>query len=248
MVIPESRYQKSTRFWYSIHRRTITLMEVLIVISILALGSGMVAININKAIVEQRFRSEVGLIVDEMRLAQDLMLILGTDVHLHFAESKGGKGIQYWLELETNVSAHVQRELLRKRKELQTIKGVFLEDKLVWEIKESHIDVKFLSNGAVMSEGVMRLATSSDENVPKGTLESFICLAGYPNPIINSRNREEAEASCHQFEEGLDERLTKDTISKLPERIKKIESQESVPLKEKDDNKEKDNKKLPGAK
>lgn len=238
------------RFWYSFQRRAITLMEVLIVISILAIGSGIVAISINKAIVEQRFRSEVGLIVDEMRLAQDLMLILGTDVHLHFAESKDGKSIQYWLELETNVSPHVQRELLRKRKDLKTIVGVFLDDKLLWEIKESHIDVKFLSNGAVMSEGIMRLATSSDENVPKGTLESFICLAGYPNPIISSRNKEEAEASCYHFEEGLDDRLTKDTVSKLPERLKKIESQENTPSKdqEKDDKKNKDKQNPPGGK
>jgi hypothetical protein len=225
-------------------------MEVLIVISILAIASGIVAISINKAIVEQRFRSEVGLIVDEMRLAQDLMLILGTDVHLHFAEAKSGEGIQYWLELETNVSPHVQRELLRKRKELKTIKGVFLEDKLLWEIKESHIDVKFLSNGAVMSEGIMRLATSSDENVPKGTLESFICLAGYPNPIISSRTKEEAEASCYHFEEGLDDRLTKDTVSKLPERLKKVESQENTPTKDKDkdDKKNKDNQNPSGGK
>lgn len=221
-----------------IRRQAITLIEMLIVIIILSIASGIVAISINKAIVDQRFRTEVGLIVDEMRLAQDLMLILGTDVHLHFAEAKDKQGIEYWLELETKLPQNVQREVQRKKKVLKTIKGVFLEDELLWEIKESHIDVKFLSNGAVMSKGIMRLASSDDERVPKGTLESFICLAGYPKPIVSSQDKEEAEKSCKMFEEGLDERLTKDTILRLPEKLKSSESQESqvAPKDKKDQN------------
>lgn len=211
----------------AIQRRAITLLEVVIVITILSIASGAVAIGINKALVEQHFRTEVDLIVNEMKLAQDLMLILGTDVHLHFAEAKKNEGIEYWLELETKLPQNVQREVQRKKKVLKTIKGVFLEDSLLWEIQESHIDVKFLSNGAVMSKGIMRLATSSDENIPAGTLESFIYLAGYPRPIVSSRTKEEAEEAYQKLEDDQDERLTKDTILKLPEKLREPKSNKS---------------------
>lgn len=208
----------------TIRRLPITLLEVIIVIALLSLVSGIVAVSINKALVNQRFQTEVGMIVDEMRLAQDLMLILGTDVHLHFEEDKKkGEGILYWLELETTLPENIQYEVLR-RKILKTIKGVFLADELITEIKESHIDVKFLSKGAVMSKGIMRLATTSDENVPKGALEGFICLAGYPKPIFSSDSKEQAENSCQKFEEGLDEKLTQDTILRLPEKLKQPDS------------------------
>jgi hypothetical protein len=227
----------------AIRRRAITLLEVVIVVIILSIASGIVAININNALIEQRFRSEVGLIVDEMRLAQDLMLILGTDVHLHFAETKKGDAIEYWLELETRLPQNVEREIKRKRKALKAIKGVFLEDELLSEIQESHLDVKFLSNGAVMSKGVMRLATSSDENVPKGTLESFICLAGHPKPIVSSRTKEEAEEACQKLEDDLDERLAKDTIERLPEKLFKTNSQDKQTTPEKSEPNPKDNKK-----
>jgi len=207
----------------NIRRLPITLLEVIIVIAILSLASGIVAVSINKALVEQRFRTEVEKIVDEMRLAQDLMLILGTDVHVHFAEHKSGKGIVYWLDLETTLPENLKYEILREKPKLQTIKGVFLADELVTEVKEKHIDVKFLSNGSVMSKGIMRLATSDDERVPKGTLESFICLAGYPQPIFSRDSKEEAEKLCQKFEEGLDERLTQDTMQRLSEKLKQPE-------------------------
>lgn len=201
---------------------TITLLELLLVIAILAMVSGIVVVSINKALVDQRFRTEVDLIVNEMRLAQDLMLILGTDVHLNFSEDESGSGIKYWISLETSLPKNVQKEVLRKRKPLTTIHGVFLNDELVFEVKEKHIDVKFLSKGAIMSKGIMRLASSDQETPQKGVLEKYICLAGYPRPIHSSDTKEEAERDCVAFEEDLDERLTKDTILRLPERLQEL--------------------------
>lgn len=208
----------------AIHRRAITLIEVLIVISILSLVAGIAAVGLNKAIFDQRFRTEVSMIVDSLRMAQDLMLVLGTDVHVHFAE-ENNEGIKYWIELETTLPKNVEREVLRKRPLLKAIKGVFLADKLLAETQESHLDVKFLSNGAVMSKGIMRLASSSDENVPKGTLESFICLAGYPNPIASRDTKEEAEKACNDFDDRSDDRVAQDTFSRLPEKLKQKDSQ-----------------------
>lgn len=226
----------------AIHRRAITLIEVLIVLSILSLAAGIVAVGLNKAVVDQRFRTEVSMIVDSLRLAQDLMLVLGTDVHVHFAEEKS-EGIKYWIELETSLPENVQREVLREKPLLKAIKGVFLADKLLTEVQESHLDVKFLSNGAVMSKGVIRLATSSDENVPKGTLESFICLAGYPRPIASSDTKDDAEKDCNAFDDRSDDRISQDTFSRLPDKLKQKD-----PVKDNEDAKDKEKESKKGEK
>jgi len=234
----------------TIQRRAITLLEMIIVIAILSLASGIVAISISKALVDQRFRSEVGMVVDELRLAQDLMLILDTDVHVYFKLNSNRNGIDYGIELETQLSPHVQREVTRKKKSLTTVKGIFFRDDL--ERRENYIDIKFLSNGAVMSSGILRLATTDDESVPKGTLESFVCLAGYPKPIMSSETKEEAEKNCYKFEEGFDDRLTQDTIQRLPEKLKQpnLEEEKKEEEKDRDNNREKskDNKNQPAKK
>lgn len=204
-----------------VFRRHITLLEILIVMAVLALVGGLVSIGINKALVDQRFRTEVSLIVDDLRLAQDLMLILGTDVHVKFAEDKDKSGIKYWMEMETKLPESMEREVLRKRSNLKTIRGVFFEDLLPFELVPGQVDVKFLSKGSVMSRGVMRLATSDSENPPEGVLQTYICLSGYPKPIFSTDDKEKAAAECNFLvQKDADAKLTQDTFSKLPNKLK----------------------------
>lgn len=226
-----------------IRREAVTLLELLIVIAIISLASGVVAISINKAIVDQKFRTEVSMVVEELRLAQDLMLILSTDAHVHFESDKKEEGIRYYLELETALPLNIEREILRKKKPLKTIKGVFFRDELPLETKERHVDVKFLSNGAVMSKGIIRLASTDNENPPEGTLQAFICLSGYPKPILSSETLEEAIKLCTEIESDLDERIAKDTFSKLPDRLKPKKEEEENKDKEEKDKKKKTDKK-----
>lgn len=211
---------------YKILFRAITLLEVVIVMVILAIASAVVSININKALVEQRFMSEVDLIVSQLRLAQDIMLIMGVDSHLHFSSSKNNEGIEYWLETETNLPQNVQREVQRRRKKLTAIKGVFFKDELPNSNQENHITVSFLSKGDLMSKGIIRLATSSDENIPKGTLERFIYLPGYPKPIVSSRTIEESQESYQELDEDLDTAITRNTMLNLPESVKSQDTSE----------------------
>jgi prepilin-type N-terminal cleavage/methylation domain-containing protein len=209
----------------TIRRQAVTLLELLIVIAIITLASGVLAISINKAIVDQKFRTEVSKVVDALRLAQDLMLILGTDVRVHF-ESDAKSEIKYYLELETKLPINIEREILRQRKPLQTIKGVFFRDEISTETQSGKLNVKFLSNGAVMSKGVMRLASTDDQNSPEGTLQSYICLSGYPKPISSSENLEDAQKLCAEIDKSLDQRIAQDTFSKLPDRLKQKEQKE----------------------
>lgn len=204
-----------------VRRLPVTLLELLVVVAILAMASGIVMVSINKAVVDQRFRTEVGSVVDALKLAQDLMLILGTDVRVVFEETKNNDGIGFWLEMDTLLSPNVQREVSKRVHRLKTIKGVFFVDELLTEVQEGKIDVKFLSKGSVMSKGVMRLATSDSENPPAGTLESYICLEGYPKPIKSSETKEDADKECSSSDKDFDEKLTQDTMLKVPDKAKK---------------------------
>jgi type II secretory pathway pseudopilin PulG len=210
----------------SVSRRCVTLLEILIVIAILALVGGLVSIGINRAISEQRFRTEVGLVVDQLRLAQDLMLILGTDVRVIFAAEKGDKnaeGIRFWLELETKLSPELERELLRKHSPLKSIKGVFFKD----DTEPGKINVRFQSRGAVMSSGLMRLATTDMNPPPESALKSYICLSGYPRHIFSEDDPEKAAAGCKAAMDSVnDPALTQDTFSRISELLKPEEGAE----------------------
>src|SRR4051812_5988961 len=68
-----------------------TLVEILIVFFILALSIGIIGINIHKAIVQQRFETEVALVLEELRFAQDLMLILDGNFKVKFEKESNGE-------------------------------------------------------------------------------------------------------------------------------------------------------------
>lgn len=223
-----------------ITRRNVTLLELLIVIAILALVGGLVSIGINRALFEQRFRTEVSLIVDQLRLAQDLMLILGTDVRVVFAEDKNDKnsiGNKSSLELETSISRDIEREILRKSTVYKAVKGISFKDD---EQKAGQITVKFQSKGAVMSKGLMRLATVDGDNPPPGTLQSYICLSGYPRHIYSEDDVEKAKENCKEaIESTSDTALTQDTFSKIPELFKSEKESGAQKDQKKDDTEEK---------
>jgi hypothetical protein len=232
----------------SLRRLPVTLLELLVVIAILALASGIVGVSINKALVDQRFRTEVGTVVDELRLAQDLMLILGTDVRVVFKESANQEGVEFWLEMDKMLPPNIQRELVKRVHKLKTIKGVFFADELLTEVEEGRLDVKFLSNGSVMSRGVMRLASTDSEQPRPNILESYICLPGYPKPIKSSDTKEQADELCNKNDGEFDERLTVDTVQKIPEKVRKKESAQpdttkSTDTKDEDKDKNKSEKK-----
>lgn len=200
-------------------KRPVTLLEMLIVMALVAMIAGAVAIGIDRVLVDQRFRNEVGQIVDELKRAQDLMIILGADVHVKFAEQKDNKGIEYWLEMETKLSDSLQREVVNRKKQLKTIRGVFFKDPL--NQAEGAVDLRFMSKGAVMSRGLLRLSLSGDEPPPEHSLMTFICLSGYPRPIVAIDDKIEAEKGLEGENNAFNESLAKDTYDRLPDEVKK---------------------------
>lgn len=177
-----------------IRKPAITLVELLIVIAIIATVSGFIAINITTAVRQQRFRSEVSRVVDEMRLAQDLMLILGVGSSMKFEVTKGGDGIDYWLETALPLPQHWEALIKKENPTLKAIQVIQFQE----SEDEGKLEIKFLSPETGMSKGVLRLSTSErDEDL--GAITSYICLPGYPSPI-EYRLSDVNHAFCEQKE------------------------------------------------
>ena len=173
------------------------------------------------------------MIVDELRLAQDLMLILNTDVSVKFVVPPGEKKIDVLLETETALANSVQQEIKRKKMGLKTIRGVFFKDALGGSYTKDEVTLKFLSRGAVMSKGVMRLSSTDEQNPPSNALQSYICLSGYPRPIFSKDSQEAAEKECNDAQDdAYYQQLTRETFAMLPEKLnKKTEDKPQEPQK-----------------
>lgn len=187
-------------------RSHLTLIEMMIVMVIIALVGGVAAININGALKEQRFRTEVSIVLDQLRLAQDLMLILNTDVHLKFAEEKESQAITYWLEFDYPLAPHWEKELKRKHRPLQAIHRVDFKEGQQTPQTRGQLDLKFLSGGSVMSQGTLILSTSSGER-DDGGLTRYICLPGYPSPFRGASIKADDDCGV-EADASFDEQMT----------------------------------------
>lgn len=181
----------------STKRRFVTLLEMLIVMLLLSILFSVVGMQVHKAIREQRFHTEVSMVVDRLRLAQDLMLTLPGDITVVFVCRPEGKGIEYWLKVETPHETPAVTALTAKHYMLKEIQGVFFKDDLELTTpspQQGYLEVKFWSKGAVMSQGLIRLAASPEDPTPSGIRQAYVALSGYPEPLVCHHDRKQAES------------------------------------------------------
>ncbi len=190
-------------------RRCFTLIETIIVITIIALVAGVVAVNIGKAYQQQRFQSEVAMVVETLRLAQDLMLILQDDVHVIFTQND--KGIVFWLETRSPLAKNWESVVKRSHKTLKAVHAVKFLDQLQGPVRMGELDIKFLSGGTVMSKGVVRLS-STDDDTKRNALRSAILLYGFPHPIDSFTEEKWGDVSLKAQDEAYDDRITEITV------------------------------------
>ncbi len=186
-----------------LNKRTITLVEILIVISIIASIAGVVGLSIQKALREQRFKNEVEEFVSTLRLAQNLMLITDADIHVKVAQMNNEDGIAYTIESDRKLPEGWDRELKRPPKRFKAILHVSYD-----QASGGAVDLQFFSNGAVMSKGTIALATA-DTNNPAYALVRYIQLPGYPYPIKAVLN---PKTETSKFDE---DQLTQLTIQEI---------------------------------
>jgi len=191
-------------------KQNFTLIEMLLVIGLIVLVAGMVGINVRRALLEQRFRTEVALITDTLSLAQDLMLILGTDTNVTFTQEK--EGIKYQIHVESGLSKNWRKIIEKPAKKLNSIHSVLFQDELDYPTNPGEIVIRFLSGGSVMSRGVLRLSTHEDpENA--GLNRRAICLFGFPHSIITSMDDDKACLDVGVKE--YDEQVTIETAEEI---------------------------------
>ena len=164
-----------------LRKRHITMIEILLVITMLVMSVGVIGFNIFKAVREQRFLTEVSQVVDELRLAQNLMLIMNTDVRMKIITE--GNVNKYWLESDQRVTKSWEREMKRKPKELKYVQFVNFQDELNKDTITGSAEVRFLSGGMVMSRGWMRLSNTTED--VSGALVRYVHLPGHPSPIVS---------------------------------------------------------------
>lgn len=202
-----------------VRRLHITLVEILIVITILSLVAGVIGININRALMTQRFRTEVDLMVDTLRLSQDLMLILDTDVHLKVKAREDKKAIEYWLEVEGGVPKVWEPVIGRSRRTLDVTHMVNFVEQQPFPIPEGdQLDIRFQSGGSMMSKGVFRMSTHEEPYV-LGSLTRAICLRGYPHPIVSVPETEKSEECEEEEDTDFHNRLTFYTTQEILEDV-----------------------------
>lgn len=184
------------------------------VLTVLAILTGFIGINVSRALREQRFHAEVKLVVDQLRLAQDLMLIFNTNVQ--FKVISTDDGIAYGLEFDQPLTKRWSRELQRVHKNLKTIHAINFDTDTFGEGAGA---VRFLSGGAVMSHGMIRLATA-DRSGPD-VLESYIHLPGYPAPIeaVSTRHPENLNKRDSAFDEQLTQRTREEVQIQVAEAL-----------------------------
>ncbi len=188
----------------------------MVVMTVISLIAGVVGININKSVQEQRFRSEVGQVLDKLRLAQNFMLISGEEVKVHFKNAEGG--IEYWLSFQCPAPTGWDREMTRKSTVLTGIRRVEF-DGAEKESANGELSLKFLSGGMVMSRGVLKLSTGEGRSYND---QRYICLQGFPAPITSG-----AKNSTSCFKGDLAHANDQMTQFIMPEIINKIQAQKS---------------------
>lgn len=160
-------------------RRFATLIEMMVVLAILGLAAGFVGINVSKAITEQGFRTDASVVVDYLRFAQNLMLIMDEDVEVIFAKDSKDGVLRFWLNFECPLGKQWNKMLNRKPAALKNIKWVSLSGSSSDESTEQkQVVLKFLSRGTVMTRGILEL-------VGKNMTRSIL-LSGSPQPIFFS--------------------------------------------------------------
>ncbi|MBA3958523.1 MAG: type II secretion system protein [Parachlamydiaceae bacterium] len=193
------------------HKLHITLIELLIVLTLLVMGGGFLGVQIRKALQEQRYRNEVNLVVDQLRLAQDLMLIFDGDVHWRVVTNADDTGFDHGLVFDYPMPNQWAEQLQRPLTKLTTIHYISFYPPPLNDDSDG-VDVKFLSGGASMSRAILRLSTGKSDT--PGVLSRYICLPGTPCPIV-STSEQLTEDDCLSETTGFNIQLTQRTLEEL---------------------------------
>lgn len=150
-------------------KRSITLMEMMIVISLIAVALGAMSLPISKALKSETFAHGVDGVIGKIMLAQEVMLDFNTDLQLFLKKDEEGKGIHCHIVPGIPLPPHIEKGLNHR----PLIPGI-TEMAFNHEIKNS-IQLSFEGPIGSISQGTLTLGASGKEE--------HIALPGYPKHI-----------------------------------------------------------------
>lgn len=136
--------------------------------TIISFGVMLTGVKFKQLYHEQQLLSESQQVLSHLAMAQDLMLIMDTDVQVKIAPDPKSELLQIWLEVEKPFK-EMWANFVERKMTLKAIRSLQFENN-----RGKEIDLRF-SFGR-MSKGVLTI----DEGEKH---ESRIELAGYPKPL-----------------------------------------------------------------
>ena len=180
-----------------------TLLELLIVLFVISFGLILTGVKIKEIYSEQRFLSESQQILSHLAMAQDLMLIMDTDIQMKIVKDKN---LKFWLEVEKPLNDHWAKFIERKI-QLNAIQSIEFEGH-----KENDITLTF-SLGQ-MSQGVLTLIGEKDSRASDKNKQFQIELSGYPGPFTaksdSSKDKQKEDKSTLLYPVEVYEKLYAD--------------------------------------
>ncbi|MCB1213606.1 MAG: hypothetical protein KDK40_04830 [Chlamydiia bacterium] len=160
-------------------RRFFTLIELLIVISLLALVGATIAIQGGRILEEQRFYSSTQTLLGRFQIAQGMMLFLGKDMRVVIRGEPG----HYSCEMYSDETLSKRLLPLTAPLNLPGIQTITLESDT--SQRSDSIKLSFLSNGSSMTRGILRMESTS---LGDGSKSAFIVLPGHPTAFTIDYN------------------------------------------------------------
>ncbi len=191
-------------------KRAFTLIELLVVLAILAVASALVGLGIRQALVDQRFRSEVNMVVQQLRVAQDLMLFASADAYVKFSTDSHGHPTSR-IEVKTRIPPFLEKQVDLSPRVYSTLKRIEFFDYGNGEHSLTAFDLEFGSRGTSMTRGTLRLSAGDTVDWVRE-----IDLIGSPGPIV-SRRSDSTHKEDPESGQQLYERLTQNIQQQFPE-------------------------------
>ena len=170
-----------------IKRMYFTLLEVMIVLMILGIGAALTGFKIKDLYADQRYMNEIQQIASHLQTAQDMMLIMQSDIKFKFFQTSR-KTIAYQLIVEKPLPPN-RAKISEKIYELKSVRRIDFNNQSTRN--EEGILLTFFSRGMVMSKGKMLFFENEDGRgiADSNSGDIYIGLLGYPQFIESGRYR-----------------------------------------------------------
>lgn len=151
----------------------LTLLEILMVLVILLLVTGVIAINVRKFYLQQATLNEMNQVAGFLKNAEELMMIINLDSEVTFQTKD--KNFEVGFDPQSSIPPFILPALPQKPLSLTYIDSITFEDVPKDVTLKPKFNLSFYSQGFVMNQGVLQMKGN-------GVTRSLI-FYGYPAPV-----------------------------------------------------------------